>query len=435
MANLPPKEKHDHTTLKFPDGFLWGAATSAYQIEGNNINTDWWEWEKKHQPEDKHSGEAADHYNRFKDDFKMARELGHNSHRLSIEWSRIEPEPGKFNQTEIDHYKEVLKSLKDQGLTVMLTLHHFTNPLWFAKKGGWTNLWAPFYFNRFVKKIAPELKEYVDMWITINEPGLYAWAAYLDGRFPPQKKSFFQTFICLWNMSRAHNKAYKSLHQLMPKTQVGIAHNAMSLQIFHRHSFLEAIVAWGYDLLINHLFFKLSGLKTHDFLGINYYFNQYISFNGNKRLPTMTDIYQVKQDVSDLGWEIHPEGMFSVLTDFSDYHKPIYITENGIASTNDDRRVRFLLAYLKEIYHAIAVGCDVRGYFHWSLLDNFEWENGYNPRFGLVEVDYSTQKRIPRPSSQVYKEIIKYNGIPHYLLKLLGHTVKAEEVLNHPHDV
>lgn len=424
----PPPPKHDHVILKFPDGFLWGAATSAFQVEGGNTNADWWVWEQKVRNEENRSGQAADQYLRYKEDFTLAKELGHNAHRLSIEWSRVEPEEGRFDEDQINHYKSVLKTLKNSNLAVMLTLHHFTNPAWFASLGGWENGKSVYYFERFLKKVVPELAEYVDLWITINEPGIYTWAAYLVGVWPPQKINKLSALKVFWNLAAAHKKAYKIIHQTIPTAQVGLAHNVMSFDIFHRHSLLEALFQWAYDVWVNHLLYKLTG-NTHDFLGLNYYYNQYLSFNRDARFPSMVEITKIKKDVSDLGWEIHPEGIFDVLVDFSDYHLPIYITENGLPSTNDDRRVRFLLSYLKEIYHAISFGVDVKGYFHWSLIDNFEWASGFDPRFGLVEIDYMSQKRTPRPSAYVYREIIKHNGIPHKLLKLSGHGISVEEVI------
>lgn len=428
MQDSPPP-KHEHETLNFPEGFLWGAATSAHQVEGDNKLSDWWEWEQSHLPPLKRSGKTTNQYELFAEDFKLLKNLGHNSHRLSIEWSRIEPTEGNFDQSAIDHYIKVLETLKAKDVTVMLTLHHFTNPIWFSKKGGWENSHAPALFERFVKTIVPKIQAYVDLWITINEPEVLAWGGYLEAKWPPQKKSKIALLKVTWNLAQAHKRAYKAIHSLLPNAQVGIAHNVSSFEAFHRHSILEDALEWFMDVSINHFFYFLTGKSTHDFLGLNYYFNQYISFDGDKRIPKLVDIESTKKEVSDLGWEIHPEGMFDILMDFSDYHKPIYITENGLASTNDDRRVRFLLSYLKEIYHAISSGARVKGYFHWSLLDNFEWADGFTPRFGLVEVDYKTFKRTPRPSAYVYKEIIENNGIPHYLLKLLGHSINVVDVI------
>lgn len=424
--------KHDHATLTFPEGFLWGAATSSYQVEGNCTNSDWWAWERKTQPEEKWSKEACDQYHLYEQDFDLINKLGQNAHRLSIEWARIEPVEGQFDQQEIDHYKAVLKALKDRGIKVMLTLHHFTNPLWFAQKGGWESFKAPGYFERYVQKIVPELKEYVDLWITINEPGVLMWGSYLSGKWPPQKKSNFSALKAFWNMAQAHKKAYKVIHQIQPSTQVGIAHNVASYDVFHDHSLRENLTKWFDDRLMNHSFYTLTGMKYHDFLGINYYFHHYISFSGKTRLPGPIDVSVVKKEVTDMGWEIHPDGIFDVLVDLSDYKKPMYITENGLAAVNDDRRCRFLIAYLKEIYHAIQVGADVRGYFHWSLLDNFEWADGFDPKFGLVEVDLKTQKRTPRPSAYIYKDIIEHNGIRHDLMKFLGHRISAQDVIKIP---
>lgn len=429
----PPNPKHDHQTLVFPKGFLWGAATSSHQVEGNNTNSDWWAWEQQ-LPEKMRSGQAADQYHRYEEDFDLAKSLNHNAHRLSIEWARIEPVENQFDQKEINHYKKVLKALKDRGITVMLTLHHFTNPAWFTKIGGWENGQAAKYFDRYVKKVVPELKDYVDLWVTINEPAVYAYCSFLIGKWPPQKKSQLSAWKVFWNMAQAHKKAYRTIHQLKPNAQVGIAQNVSSFDIFHHHSLLENLTEWFLDITNNHSFYILTGKNTHDFLGLNYYFNRYISFNGQARLPSLVDIIVTKKEVSDLGWEIYPEGIFDIIMDSSDYHKPIYITENGLASTNDDRRCRFLIAYLKEIYHAIQTGADVRGYFHWSLIDNFEWVDGFDPRFGLIEVDYQTLKRTPRPSAYIYAEIIRNNGLPHPLLKFSGHAIKAEDVLCYKHD-
>ncbi|MDO8429427.1 MAG: glycoside hydrolase family 1 protein [Candidatus Daviesbacteria bacterium] len=422
------QSKHDHSTLKFPEGFLWGAGSSAFQVEGNIKDSDWWEWEQTHQPEEFRSGQAADHYNRFEEDFKLAQSLGHNAHRLSLEWSRIEPREGEFDDNEIEHYKTVLKSLKDKGFTVMLTLHHFTNPAWFAHLGGWSSGKSVYYFERFVKRVVPELKDYVDLWITINEPWIYATHAYVIGHFPPQKKSYWLATKCFFNMAQAHKKVYRFLHVVDPHVKVGFANPVESFETFHAHSLQENLAKWVLDNIRNHSFNWFTQ-KTHDFLALNYYKHQRISINGHWQLPSLVEAVKTGKDVTDLGWEIHPEGIFDVLIDFSSYKLPIYITENGIASKNDDRRVRFLLSYLKEVYHASQSGTKIKGYFYWSLLDNMELNNGFDPKFGLIEVNFETQKRTPKPSSFVYKEIIKNNGIPHYLLKLLGHGIQVEEVV------
>lgn len=426
MSQKEPREKHDHKILKFPEGFLWGAATSAYQVEGNNINADWWDWEQKHQPPHLRSGIACNQYNLYEKDFDLIKQLNHNAHRLSIEWSRIEPREGEFDTGEIEHYIKVLKYLKSLNIKVMLTLWHFTLPKWLSDKGGWENLKSPFYFERFVKKVVPEVTEYVDMFITINEPEVYVYEGYIAREWPPAKKSFWGKIKVNLNLASAHKKAYKFLHSNYPTKKVGIANNIQSFEPYHKHSLIEQLAVIIYDVGANHLFYLLTR-GTHDFLGINYYFHVRFK-DGKSLLPEIAEASEQSRDISDLGWEVYPEGIFDVLTDLSD-GLPIYITECGIASTNDDRRNRFLITYLHEVYRAIQSGINVKGFFYWSLLDNYEWHRGFNPRFGLVGVDYNTQERHLRPSALVYTDIIQHNGIPHSLLRFIGHTVQASEVL------
>ncbi|EKD84964.1 MAG: hypothetical protein ACD_38C00125G0001 [uncultured bacterium] len=426
MAEEKIIPKHDHETLKFPDGFLWGAATSAHQVEGNNISSDWWEWEQKHQPQALRSGQACNQYNLYEQDFDLAKSLNHNAHRLSIEWSRIEPKEGEFDESEIEHYKKVLKALKDRNFTVMLTLWHFTLPKWVADKGGWENGATALYFERFVRRVVPEITEYVDLWITLNEPGVYIYETYIERAWPHSKKSLFGQIKTFLNLTSAHKKVYKFLHSNFPAGKpVGIANNILSFEVSHKHSIKEQIAVWLNDLFANHLFYMFTR-GTHDFFGVNYYFH--IRLKDRNIIPGANSLMQQTHDVSDLGWEIYPEGIFEVLTDLAD-DIPIYITECGIASTNDDRRNRFLISYLQEVARAIKAGVNVRGFFYWSLLDNFEWHLGFEPRFGLVEVDYSNLERHIRPSALVYTDIIQHNGIPHSLLRFIGHTVQAEEVL------
>lgn len=426
MSSNPLKGKHDHNTLQFPNGFLWGSATSAHQVEGNNIQSDWWEWEQTHQPPEKRSGAACDQYNLFEQDFDLIKSLNHNAHRLSIEWSRIEPKEGEYSFEAIEHYQKVLKGLKDRGITVMLTLWHFTLPKWVADKGGWENSATVGYFEKFVKKIVPEISEYVDLWVTLNEPGVYIYETYIERAWPRAKRSWIGQIKSFLNLASAHRKVYKYLHSIFPAGKpVGIANNLLSFSSYHKHSLKEQLSVYFNDLFVNHLFYMLTK-GTHDFLGINYYFH--VRIKSENLITQNIGMEKQTHEVSDLGWEVYPEGIFEVLTDLAD-DVPIYITECGIASTNDDRRNRFLISYLQEVARAIKSGVNVRGFFYWSLIDNFEWHLGFEPRFGLVEVDYKTEERHIRPSALVYTDIIQHNGIPHSLLRFIGHTVQAEEVL------
>ena len=404
MNKLPNK-----TILKFPAGFLWGAATSAHQVEGGNFN-DWTEWEKKNaeqlaknaksywqkwqqemfpemfEPENYISGQACDHYNRFQEDFDMAKSLGHNAHRFSIEWSRIEPEEGKFNQKEIEHYKQVIKALRQRGIEPFVCLYHWTLPIWFVERGGWLNNKSPYYFNRFVKIVGENLFKEINFWITINEPMVYASASYFKGAWPPQKKNIFRYFKVVNQLAKAHQLAYHSLHLIDLDCQVGIAKNNVYFENIPLAKYL-----WD-----NYFLNKIK--EQQDFIGLNYYFSR--RFPKKKNLP-----------VSDMGWQIYPEGIYFVLKDLRKYQKPIYITENGLADAKEEKRAKFIKDHLYWIHKAIEEGIEVQGYFHWSLLDNFEWDKGFWPRFGLVEVDYKTLERKPRPSAYEYAKICRENNL------------------------
>ena len=416
---------HRHAPLKFPKGFLWGAATSAHQVEGRNNNNDWWAWEQEggHIKNKDTSGKATDHYNRYQEDFDLAKNFKHNTHRFSLEWSRIEPKPGVFNKAALDHYEDVLKALKKRKLEPMVTLHHFTNPLWFSKKGGWQKHSSVHHFNAYVEKVVKRYKKYVTLWCTINEPFVYASNSYTKGNWPPQKKSFWATPRVLSHMADAHKMAYKTIHRAYPKNikpQVGFAHNHISFTHYG-----NGITDYLYEWLLNNIWngwFYRKTKGTHDFIGLNYYFYHRIKKGRGAYAASDAD-----RDVTDMGWEIYPGGIFRALIELSTHNLPIYITENGLASVNDHRRSRFIVAHLKEVYHAIKAGVDVRGYYHWSLTDNFEWDKGFAPRFGLVHIDYDDDfERTPRNSANVYARICKENAINHDLMRFVGHDAEDE---------
>jgi len=395
--------------IRFPKGFFWGASTSSHQVEGNCFN-DWAKWEKENanylaeKAEKKYqkwqrekfpemlnsenyiSGRAVDHYNRFEEDFNLAQELNHNAHRFSIEWSRIEPEEGKINQDEIEHYRKVINSLKEKGIEPFVTLYHWTLPNWLVEKGSWLNPKAPYYFDRYVKIISENLSENVNFWITINEPNVYSSNSYLKGVWPPGKKSIFKYFKVLRNLAKAHQLAYRSLHLIDLDCQVGISKNNVYFEYiplvkyFWNKYFLEKIK------------------EEQDFISLNYYFHARLFGNENK-------------SINDLGWEIYPEGIYHLLKDLKEYKKPIYITENGLADKDDNKREKFIKDHLKWISKAMKEGINVKGYFHWSLLDNFEWDKGFWPRFGLIEVNFKTMERKIRLSARVYAKICQENKL------------------------
>jgi beta-glucosidase len=379
--------------LKFPDKFYWGTATSAYQVEGG-INNDWFVAGKKYD-----AGIACDHYHRFEEDFDLAKNINNNAHRFSIEWARIEPGEGKFDEKEIEHYRKVILALKQRGLEPFVTLYHWTLPIWFTEKGGWLNKDAPKYFERFVEKIVLEYRGLVKFWITLNEPNIYSSMSFLKGAWPPFIKNYFKTNRVSKQLVEAHKNSYKIIHKIDPSALVGIATN---------NTWYKGIIKLFVDQKWNHWFLKNIG-NYQDFIGLNYYFTHTL-FSAVKSLKFKTNIRDNK--LTDMGWRIIPEGIYQVLKDLKKYNKPIYILENGLADAKDTKREKFIIDHLKWTHKAIEEGVDVRGYFYWSLLDNFEWDKGFGPRFGLIAIDYEDNlRRIPRPSSIIYAEICKNNVI------------------------
>ncbi|MEK9209301.1 MAG: glycoside hydrolase family 1 protein [Patescibacteria group bacterium] len=410
--------------LKFPKDFLWGAATSSHQVEGGNVN-DWSEWEKENaerlakeartywqkwqqdkfsemfEPKNYISGKACDHYNRFREDFDIAKQLGHNAHRFSIEWSRIESEEGKFNEEAIEHYRQVIGALRERNIEPMVTLWHWPIPLWLRDKSGFKNRKIKFYFSRYAEKIVSEFKQEVKFWITLNEPEIYSANSYLMGKWPPQEKNLLSYLKVLMNLIWIHRRVYRIIKKINPQAQVGIAKNNIYFEAYKNRPWNFCLKKCA-DFWWNFLFLNKTWLYL-DFIGLNYYYHNRIKnlkFNQNEN-----------QEVSDMGWEIYPEGIYYVLKDLKRYKKPVYITENGLADAQDEKREKFIKEHLYWIWRAIQEGADVRGYAYWSLLDNFEWAHGFTPRFGLIEVDYKTLERKIRPSAYEYVKICKTNEL------------------------
>ena len=378
--------------LKFPKDFLWGSSISAYQVEGGIENNDF----SKFFPAKK----ACNHYFLYEKDFSLLKKLNQNAFRFSIEWSRIEPEEGKFSKKETQHYQKVILALKKRKIKVMVTLHHFTNPFWLKKINWWEGEKVVFYFSRFARYLFSHYKDLVDFWITINEPLVYGSLAYLKGRWPPFKKNFFSFFKVFRNQIKAHKEVYCHFHQIKKDVKIGISKNNQFFEPEKNNSFLDKLSTKLIDYFWNEYF--LNQIKNHlDFIGLNYYFHNKIKFP-----------FKIKNEnkiVSDLGWGIYPKGIYFVLKKLKKYQKPIYITENGVADKNDLLREKFIKDHLFWVAKAIEEGVPVKGYFYWSLLDNFEWDQGFEARFGLVEVDYQTFKRILRKSALFYQKICKNN--------------------------
>ncbi len=399
--------------LKFPEGFRWGSATSAHQIEGNNHN-DWSEWEKSRPPEFR-SEKACDSYNRYEEDFDIAKGLNQNIHRFSIEWSRIEPKEGRFDHEAMHHYVNVVKALRARGLEPMVTLWHFTNPVWFAEKGGFLNIDSPKIFTRYVKYVVDNLKDRVGLWITFNEADdVYAAMSYYRGIWPPNKKNIFSAVKVVLNIIKAHSLAYqeiKKIYNVPPSllnTNNSTSHNVGLVGIVenNRHfvagKFLGKLQQRMFEYFRNRFLLDRVQSST-DFIGLNYYTIDRL-FGSYRTLP--------KQDVMEgMDWEIYPKGIHHELMALKQYKKPIYITENGIADGKDEQREKFIKEHLRWVWQAIHDGADVRGYMYWSLLDNFEWARGFKPRFGLVEVNHDTFARKIRPSALEYAKICKSNSL------------------------
>ena len=410
--------------ITFPIGFLWGASTSAHQVEGGT-NNQWTQWEqenaerladeaaKKWQPwqqqrfpemfirENYLSGKACEHYHRYEKDFDLAAKLGHNAHRFSIEWSRIEPEEGKFDKKEIEHYRKVIKALKKRGIEPFVCLWHWTNPLWIEKKGGALSDDFSKYFSRYAEKMAEEYKNSVTYWITINEPMSIIGSSYLSGVWPPQKKNPLLALKAYRTLTNAHCQAYDAIHRVTMHSQVGFAHIVSFFEAHNKKSPFDVAVTRIAKYFSNERFLSMTR-KKNDFLALQYYFHHSVSFFGkSKALPL--------KKLSDMGWEINQGGLLELLRWMKMYGLPIYVTENGIADADDTKRESFIGNGLSFIHKAITEGIDVRGYFYWSLLDNFEWDKGFWPRFGLIEVDFKTQKRTIRPSALQYAKICKSN--------------------------
>ncbi len=403
--------------IQFPKNFLWGAATSSYQVEGNNANADWWPWELKvgHKP----SGAACRHYELYEQDFDLIQRMHHNAHRLSIEWSRIEPKEGQFDQNEIAHYASVIKALRKRGIEPIVTLHHFTNPIWLADKGGWENPDVVRLFVRYCEVMTKALMSDVHYWNTINEPTIFISHAYLFGWWPPQKKS-------LWSLKKAHDtmvsghiKAYRRMKEIyqqnnLPSPMISIAH--------HMQDFVPCTDTWlnrfavelRYKWLNFEFLDQLQRSNTLDFIGFNFYSRQLVDVKGFTPQNLLGDIckdghHPVKKNF--LGWDIYPEGIYHVLLRLKKYNVPIIISENGICTNEDSQRWDFIQTHLRMIHKAMSEGVDVRGYMHWSLLDNFEWDKGFAPRFGLINVNYDTFERTIKDSALKYAEVCKTGQI------------------------
>lgn len=420
--------KEEKNTDVFPKHFFWGASTSSHQVEGNNHNQ-WTVWELENasrlaqtahirlnwlpswdkfkdqaeEPSNYVSGSGVDHYNRYKEDFDLLGELNLNSFRFSIEWSRIEPEEGKWDQKEIDHYKSYIKELRKRKIEPFLNIWHWTLPVWFTDKGGFEKKQNLKYWDRFIKKLAEELMDDIEYVLTLNEPSNYASFGYLLGEWPPDQKNFYKFCFVYWNLAKAHKNAYKIIKKEKPSAQVGMAAILANIQAKHPHNLFDEISTKVMRYVWNWWFLKR--IKRHmDFIGVNYYFSDYYTGIGKRDNPRVP--------VNDLGWYAEPEGLYPIiLRTWARFKKPIFVTESGIADADDNSRQWWIEENMIAMERALSEGVDIRGYFHWSLLDNFEWSFGWWPKFGLVHVNREkNMKRTIRPSAKWFAQWIDKLG-------------------------
>lgn len=374
---------------KFPADFLWGSATSSYQVEGGIENNDWAQAARDGLLPI--CGACGDHYNRYESDFDIAKSLGHNAHRFSIEWARIEPEDGVFDEKEIEHYRKMLRALHARSLTPIVTLWHFTLPTWFAQKGGFSHRDAPRIFARYCAYVTEKLGNEATLWVTINEPLIWANGGYATGKWPPFRSNPFSFLSVVQSLIRSHKMAYTAIKESNPNLEVGIAKHNM---YFYADSFwwnrmISKFMVWFWNMRF------LRAIDSHqDFIGLNFYITKKF---GKKDVFPQTE----------MGWDINPEGFYHCLMELTQFAKPVYVLENGLADSEDAQRAGYISGHISALKRAIDDGLDVKGYMHWSLLDNFEWSFGFSRRFGLVEVDFNSQTRTVRPSAYVYKEIIE----------------------------
>ena len=398
---------------KFPKNFLWGAATSSYQIEGDNFNSDWWQWparnalrsnaggEEKKKLEN--SGRACDYWNRWQEDHQLLTELGVNSFRLSLEWSRIEPKEGEFSEISIQHYREILEDLKKRNIKTVVTFWHWTSPIWFQEEYGLHKNQSREIFSRYGKKIIDELGDLIDVLVVINEPMMPLTFGFLNGKYPPGIKCPIKYWRASRNLSLAYKSIYAYSKEKNPTTPVGVTMLYNLFEPINRYNPIDWLIVWIVKKFWNESFYRRIKNQS-DYYGLDYYFHRKLGLFGQNK--------KTKEKVNDMGWEIYPEGIKKTLKEIWEKYKlPIYIMENGLADSEDKYRGQFVKDHLQHVSGAITDGVDVRGYFYWSLMDNYEWLYGYKPRFGLVEIDYKTLERKPRKSFYAYKDIIAKNSI------------------------
>jgi beta-glucosidase len=429
--------------LRFPAGFLWGVSSSAHQTEGGNDNNQWFPWESEGRIK---SGDrcqqACDWWNNAERDFDLAREIGINALRLSVEWSRVEPQPDQWNFRALQRYREMLQALISRGIQPVVCLHHFTNPLWFERMGAFLNPSSASFFERFTRQVISHLGDLCQHWVTFNEPNVYAALGYVLGEFPPGRKGDVVTALrVVGNMARAHARAYVAIHQLQPAARVGWAHNFVVFQPLKPEFPPDRWVAGLLGELFNESFLRLiehghwvfplnladgraqSVSGKCDFVGLNVYSRFHVAFDlgypaqlfGRVFVPS--HVPQGDPGIDKPYGEAYPAAIRVAARRVAALGKPIYILENGVPDAQDRIRPWLIVNAIRELHALITEGYDIRGYFHWTLTDNFEWSEGWRLRFGLVSMDPDTQQRTIRDSGRLYGAIARDNQLSREVLQ------------------
>lgn len=417
---------------KFASGFFIGAATAAHQVEGNNINSDSWAQEQMvHTSYVEPSLDAVDHYNRYEEDIQLMANAGLNAYRFSLEWARIEPQEGAFDETAIAHYRDVIACCRKNGLEPIVTLHHFSSPKWLISKGGWEAETTPADFARYARYIMEQLGSEIKYVCTINEANMGIQVAAISRQIIAQMtkaqssgaasdsqvqlglnieklmanqaamaeehKAVFgvpdpQCFTSARTtrgdelVMEAHKAARAVIREICPHVKVGLTLSLHDIQALPGGE-TSAQAEW--DEEFTHY---LPSIADDDFLGVQNYTRNRHDENGSMTAPDGAELTQ-------MDYEYYPQGLEHVLRRAAkEFHGDLLVTENGIATADDTRRVAFIESALAGIQNCIADGLPIKGYLHWSLLDNFEWQKGFSMQFGLVAVDRTTQKRLPKPS-------------------------------------
>lgn len=420
----------------FPEHFRFGSATAGAQVDGGDRNNTWYAWAQAgHIKDGSDILRADDHWNRYREDVALLAQMHHRVYRLGLEWSRIEPEEGRFDASAIAHYRDLLSRLLRNHIQPLVTLQHFTYPLWLDRAGGFETERAVPYFERYTRYVVEQLGDLITDYITINEPNVFLLNGYVAGVWPPGRKNpglAYRVFVVL---SHCHMAAYRIIHRVRRakgfagKTMVGVANHLRVFDPLRKGRTLDSYLAekeqfFFQDAFTDYMsngtlpaparYFVPGGREGHycDFIGVNYY-----SRNIVNALDLKTFV-RPDRPVNDLGWEIYADGLRILCEQFyKRFHLPIWITENGVCDNNDVLRVRFIAEHLQAVRRAIDHGARVERYYHWSLLDNFEWLEGESARFGLVHVDYKTQERTIKKSGRFYAQICAEGGCSEELLR------------------